>query len=72
MYPENNIFRMLNFLIDNIFIVFGEREFQQTVGIPMGTNCTHFIEIIPLRNCLNTVFCRKKFVKRYISNKDDN
>jgi len=30
---------MINFLIDNIFIKFGGRIFQQTVGIPMGTNC---------------------------------
>jgi hypothetical protein len=29
---------MLEFLIDNIFIMFGGRVFQQTVGIPMGTN----------------------------------
>jgi hypothetical protein len=29
---------MLEFLIDNIFVIFGERVFQQTVGIPMGTN----------------------------------
>ena len=27
------------FLIDNIFAMFGGRVFQQTVGIPMGTNC---------------------------------
>ena len=31
---------MLEFLIDNIFVFFGGRVFQQTVGIPMGTNCT--------------------------------
>ena len=30
---------MLKFLIDNIFVIFGGRVFQQTVGIPMGTNC---------------------------------
>jgi len=30
---------MINFLIDNIFIEFGGRIFQQTVSIPMGTNC---------------------------------
>jgi hypothetical protein len=31
---------MLEFLIDNIFAMFGGRVFQQTVGIPMGTNCS--------------------------------
>jgi len=30
---------MINFLIDNIFIEFGGFIFQQTAGIPMGTNC---------------------------------
>ena len=29
---------MLEFLIDNIFVMFGGCVFQQTVGIPMGTN----------------------------------
>jgi hypothetical protein len=29
---------MLEFLIDNIFVFFGGRVFQQTVGIPIGTN----------------------------------
>ena len=30
---------MLEFLIDNIFVMFGGTVFQQTDGIPMGTNC---------------------------------
>jgi hypothetical protein len=30
---------MLEFLIDNIFVFFGGRVFQQTVVILMGTNC---------------------------------
>ena len=30
---------MLEFLIDNIFAIFGGRVFHQTVGIPMGINC---------------------------------
>ena len=30
---------MLEFLIDNIFVIFVGRVFQQTVGIPIGTNC---------------------------------
>ncbi len=29
---------MLDFLIDNIFVMFGGLVFQQTIGIPMGTN----------------------------------
>ena len=34
-----NPLNMLEFLIDNIFVMFGIHVFQQTVGIPMGTNC---------------------------------
>ena len=30
---------MLDYLIDYIFVEFGGRIFQQTIGIPMGTNC---------------------------------
>jgi hypothetical protein len=30
---------MLGFLVDNIYLVFGGQVFQQSVGIPMGTNC---------------------------------
>ena len=30
---------MLEFLIDNIFVMIGGSVFQQTVDIPMGTNC---------------------------------
>jgi hypothetical protein len=30
---------MLGFFVDNIFVVFGDQVHQQSVGIPMGTNC---------------------------------
>ena len=32
------IIRMLNFLTDTIFVAFCGTVFQQTIGIPMGTN----------------------------------
>ena len=38
-YSEEQVISMLEFLIDNIFVSFGETLFQQVVGIPMGTNC---------------------------------
>jgi hypothetical protein len=34
---------MLEFLIDNIYVVVGGQVFQQSVGIPMGTNCAPFV-----------------------------
>ena len=38
-YSEDDIIKMLEFLVDNIFVVFVGKVFKQTVGIPMGTNC---------------------------------
>ena len=38
-YTEDDIINMLEFLVDNIFVVFGGKVFHQIVGIPMGTNC---------------------------------
>ena len=37
-YSEDDIIKMLEFLVDNIVVVFAGKVFQQTVGIPMGTN----------------------------------
>ena len=37
-YSEVDIKAMLEFLIDTIFVVFGDQVFQQSVGIPMDTN----------------------------------
>ena len=38
-YSEDDIVKMLEFLVDNIFVVFAGKVLQQTVRIPMGTNC---------------------------------
>ena len=37
-YSEDDIIKMLEFLVDNIFVVFAGKVFQQTVGIQMDTN----------------------------------
>ena len=39
MYNADNICKMIEFLIGNIFVQFGGRLFHQVIGIPMGTNC---------------------------------
>jgi len=39
MFSETDIINMLESLIDNIFVIFGGRVFQQSVGIPMSTYC---------------------------------
>ena len=38
-YTEEDVIKMLEFLVDNIFVVFAGKVFQQIIGIPMGTNC---------------------------------
>ena len=38
MYTAINICKMIEFLIDNIFVQFGGCLFHQVIGIPMGTN----------------------------------
>ena len=35
----DDIIKMLEFLVENIFVVFAGKVLQQIVGIPMGTNC---------------------------------
>ena len=39
LYTADQICRMVEFLIDNIFVKFGGCLFCQVIGIPMGTNC---------------------------------
>ena len=36
---------MLDFFIHNIFVLFGGRVFQQTIGNAMGTNCDRYSPI---------------------------
>ena len=38
-YSKADVIKILEYLIDNIFVEFGGRIFQQTIGIRMGTNC---------------------------------
>ena len=38
-FSETDIINMAEILIDNIFVIFGGRVSEQSVGIPMGTNC---------------------------------
>ena len=51
---------MLEHLIDNIFVEFGGRIFQQTIGIPMGTNCA------PLLANLSLYSYEAEFVQRLL------
>ena len=77
-YSEDYI-KVLMFLVDNIFVVFARKVFQQIVGIPMGTNCAPLLadlflysyEIIKiLQSLLSTgrkqLASRFNFTYRYI------
>ena len=44
-FSETDIIKMLEFLIDNIFVMFGGRVFRPIVGIPMDTNSALLIEL---------------------------
>ena len=59
-----DIKEMLGFLIDNIFVVFGNIIFQQTVGIPMGTNCA------PLLADLFLYSYEAEFIKKLLHEKN--
>ena len=47
-YTEDDIINMLEFLVDNIVVVFGGKVFQQVIGIPIGTNCAFLLADILL------------------------
>ena len=42
-YTEDDIVRIINFLINNIFVECGGEIFQQVIGILMGTNCASLL-----------------------------
>ena len=37
------VVRLLYWLIDNIYVTFGDKVFRQKIGIPMGTDCAPFL-----------------------------
>ena len=39
LYTADQIFRMVEFLIDNIFVKFGRCLFRHVIGIPVGRDC---------------------------------
>ena len=47
---------MLDFLVDNISVVFAGKVFQQIVGIPMGTNCAPLLADIFFTHMKHNLF----------------
>ena len=63
-YTEDDIIKMLGFLVDNIFVVFAGKVFQQVVGIPMGTNCAPLLADIFLYSY------EAEFIQSLLSNRN--
>ena len=63
-YTEDDFIKMLDFLINNIFVEFGGFIFQQTIGIPMGTNCAPLLADLFLYS-YEAEFIQKEYKGRY-------
>ena len=61
-YTANDIYKMVEFLVDNIYVRFGGQLFQQMVGIPMGTNCVPLLADLFLYSYENE--CLDKLVRK--------
>ena len=59
-YTANDICKMIEFLVDNIYVRFGGQFFRQMVFIPMGTNCA------PLLADLFLYFYENEFLDKLI------
>jgi hypothetical protein len=59
-HAEADIKGMFGFFVDIIYIVFGDQMSQQSVGIPMGTNCS------PLFADLFLYSYKAEFVKKLL------
>ena len=54
--------KLVEYLIDNIYITVGNRVFRQRVGIPMGTDCA------PLLTNLFLCYYENRYMKGLIKN----
>ena len=43
MWTCSNVCKALTFLLDNIFVRYGDTIYRQVIGIPMGTNCAPLV-----------------------------
>ena len=47
LWSFQNVCNALSYLLDNIYIRFGNKLYRQIVGIPMGTNCSFLLYPLP-------------------------
>jgi hypothetical protein len=62
-YSETDIKDILGFLVDNIYIAFGDQVLLQSVGITMDTNC------VPLLADLFSYSYKVQFVQKLLREK---
>ena len=65
-FSEANIRDMFEFLIENIFVTFGNRVYRQVIGVPMGCDCAPQVADLYLH------YYEKKFVLDNIDNSEIN
>ena len=71
-YTASDICKMIEFLVDNIYVRFGGQLFRQTVGIPMGTNCAPLLADLFLYSSENEILDKLiKERKRKLARKFD-
>ena len=61
LWSCQNVYDALSYLLDNIYIRFGNKLYRQIVVIPMGTNCSPFVADLFL-------FCYQRDVMISLSN----
>ena len=65
-YTKEDIIKMLDFLVDKMFVVFAGKVFQQIIDLPMGTNGAPLLadirgfskKIVYIGNISNRVTCQ--------------
>ena len=62
-YTEEDVIKMLEFLVDNIFVDFAVKDVQQIIDIPIDTNCDLPSPQISeaIRSVIHTVFTNPNF-----------
>ena len=64
-YHKEDVFKILEFVVDNIFVLFGRKIFQQIVGTPLGSSPSQHISVL-IRSPIQTVFSLGR-KKQYLS-----
>ena len=50
-FTKSQLIKITHWLIDNIYVTFGDKCFQQKIGIPMGTDCAPYLANLFLFAC---------------------